>query len=153
MNLQSMLRRAGLSASMLPPALAVGTVLAVGAAALTWVNMQQSVRLFPTEIYVIAVALFFTVLGAWAGRALTTRPTTAAAFARNDAALRSLGITGREYEVLEKIAAGHTNKEIARALGVSPNTIKTQAASLFAKLDATRRTDAVGKARALSLIP
>ena len=137
---------------MLRPALVGGTVLAAGAAVLGWVNMQHSVRLVPTELYVIVIALFFTVLGIWAGQALTARRATAA-FARNDAALRSLGITAREYEVLERIAAGRTNKEIARALGVSPNTVKTQAASLFGKLDAARRTDAVGKARALSLIP
>jgi DNA-binding CsgD family transcriptional regulator len=153
MNLRAALRRTGLSASMLRPALAGGAVLAVGAAALGWVNMQHSVRLVPTELYVIVIAVFFTVLGIWAGQALTARRVPPAAFARNDAALRSLGITAREYEVLERIAAGRTNKEIARALGVSPNTVKTQAASLFGKLDAARRIDAVGKARALSLIP
>ncbi len=129
-----------------------GLVLALGAAALSWVNLQHSVRLLPTELYVIVIAIFFTVLGAWVGRSLTARAPKAA-FTRNDAALASLGITAREYEVLTHIAGGRTNKEIAREMGVSPNTIKTQAASLFAKLDAARRTDAVGKARALSLIP
>lgn len=153
MTLRSMLRRTGLAAPMLRPALAVGAVLAVGAGALTWFNTQHSVRLVPTEIYVIVIAVFFAVLGAWAGHALTTRRAATAGFARNDAALASLGITAREYEVLTHIAGGRTNKEIARELGVSPNTIKTQAASLFAKLDAARRTDAIGKARALSLIP
>lgn len=130
-----------------------GTVLAMGAVALSWVNLQHSVRLIPTETYVILIAVAFTGLGGWVGHSLTTRQRPSQTFLRNDAAMASLGITAREYEVLTHIAGGRTNKEIARQLGVSPNTIKTQAASLFAKLSAARRTDAIRQARGLSLIP
>ncbi|MEQ1900927.1 MAG: LuxR C-terminal-related transcriptional regulator [Devosia sp.] len=130
-----------------------GLVLALGAAALSWVSLQHSVRLIPTELYAIAIAIFFAVLGGWAGHSLTARRPETRVFSRNDAAMASLGVTVREYEVLTHIAGGRTNKEIARKLGVSPNTIKSQAASLFGKLGAARRIDAIRKARALSLIP
>ena len=65
----------------------------------------------------------------------------------------SLGLTGQEMKVLEKLAEGQSNKEIARILGLSPNTVKTHIANLFAKLEVARRTEAVAKARDLHLIP
>lgn len=74
-------------------------------------------------------------------------------FQRNDAALASLSLTGQEIKVLERLAAGRSNKEIARDLGLSPNTVKTHVGNLYAKLEVSRRTQAVGKARELSLIP
>ena len=61
-------------------------------------------------------------------------------------------LTPREGDVLPLLAQGYSNKEIARSLGVSPDTIKDHLARLYAKLDARDRTDAVGRARALGLI-
>ncbi len=55
--------------------------------------------------------------------------------------------------VLDQIAAGLSNKEIARALGLSPNTVKTHVSNIFAKLGVRRRTEAIGKAHDLLLIP
>jgi DNA-binding CsgD family transcriptional regulator len=141
-----------ISGPILRTALIVGGSLALAAVAVSWVSLQHSVRLIPTELYIVVIAIVFTLAGIWAGRALTSRPRPAA-FARNEEALRSLGITSHEYEVLTHLAGGRSNKEIARELGVSPNTVKTQVSSLFSKLDAARRTDAIGKARELSLIP
>ncbi len=62
-------------------------------------------------------------------------------------------LTPREFEVLAHLAAGKSNKEIAEKLGISPNTVKTQVASLYQKLEVQRRTQAVQKARELALIP
>uniref|UniRef100_UPI0025F72B84 response regulator transcription factor n=1 Tax=Brevundimonas sp. TaxID=1871086 RepID=UPI0025F72B84 len=59
----------------------------------------------------------------------------------------------QEMRVLSELASGRANKEIARAMGLSPNTIKTHLANLFAKLGAATRTEAVTRARELSLIP
>ncbi|TSA80319.1 response regulator transcription factor [Deinococcus detaillensis] len=61
-------------------------------------------------------------------------------------------LTPREGDVLPLLAKGYSNKEIARALGVSPDTIKDHLARLFVKLAARDRTDCVGKARALGLV-
>ena len=52
-------------------------------------------------------------------------------------------LTAREREILELVAAGTSNKQIARALRVSPNTVKFHLASLFDKLGATTRAEAV----------
>lgn len=72
---------------------------------------------------------------------------------RNPAARQALGISERELAVLAEIAAGHSNKEIAARLHVSPNTVKTHVARLLAKLGARRRTDALRRARELGLVP
>jgi ATP/maltotriose-dependent transcriptional regulator MalT len=56
-------------------------------------------------------------------------------------------------KVLVLLAAGQSNKEIAQTLGLSPNTVKTHIANLFAKLEVARRSQAVNKARELALIP
>jgi DNA-binding CsgD family transcriptional regulator len=55
--------------------------------------------------------------------------------------------------VLALLAKGSSNKLIARALGISPNTVKTHVARLFEKLEAQSRTEAIHKARALDLLP
>lgn len=129
-----------------------GLALAAGAFALQWLQYNYLVRAFSTEIYIALIAVAFAALGVWAGMRLARRP-AAATFEKNAAALAALGITLREEEVLGLLAAGKSNKEIAHKLGVSPNTVKTQVASLYQKLDVQRRTQAVQKARELGLIP
>jgi NarL family two-component system response regulator LiaR len=126
--------------------------LAAGAFALQWLQYNYLVRAFTTEIYIGLIALGFAGLGVWAGMRLARRPASAT-FEKNTAALAALGITLREQDVLALLAAGKSNKEIAQKLGVSPNTVKTQIASLYQKLEVQRRTQAVQKARELALIP
>jgi DNA-binding CsgD family transcriptional regulator len=106
----------------------------------------------PTELYILLVALAFVGLGIWAGVRLTPR-SPAAAFVRNDAAIRSLGLSPRECEILELLASGQSNKELARTLGISPNTVKTHIARVFEKLDVQKRVSAIEKARWLAIIP
>ena len=66
--------------------------------------------------------------------------------------IQQLKISDREYEVLQHIATGSSNKEIADSLFVSESTIKTHVSNLLIKLDAKRRTQAVKKAKDLRLI-
>src|ERR1700679_13474 len=108
--------------------------------------------MFSPQIYIAIIGTAFAAGGVWVGWRLSARP-AAAAFVRNDAALTTLGLTGQEMKVLERLAAGQSNKEIAAGMGLSPNTVKTHAANLFAKLEAGRRSQAVAKARLLRLIP
>ena len=129
-----------------------GLALAIAAFALEWLQYKYLARAYATEIYIFLIAVAFTVLGVWAGRRLTER-TAPGPFEKNSAALAALGVTGREYEVLTLLAAGCANKEIARRLEVSPNTVKTHLARLYEKLEVRRRTEAVRKARDLALIP
>jgi DNA-binding CsgD family transcriptional regulator len=125
--------------------------LALAATALEWVQYSYAVKLFSTDIYIALLAVGFISLGLWAGTKLTPRP-AGAAFQRNEAAIRSLGLTARECEILELLASGQSNKEMARLLGISPNTIKTHVARVYEKLEVQRRIQAIEKARWLALI-
>jgi DNA-binding NarL/FixJ family response regulator len=55
-------------------------------------------------------------------------------------------LTSREFEVLKLLVNGLTNREIARVLGNSENTVRNHTISIFAKLDVTDRAEAVGAA-------
>ena len=126
--------------------------VAGGAFLLRWLEYQYAVRVFSTEIYVVLVALLFAALGLWAGRRLTAT-TNRGPFEQNVQAIEYLGISKREYEVLELLAEGHSNQEIAEKLFVSPNTVKSHLTRLYQKLEVTRRTQAIQKARTLRMIP
>ena len=133
-------------------AIAYGLCLAAGAFALRWLEYQYTVRLFSTEIYIALMAVAFTALGLWLGRRLAAG-NAPAPFEKNEQALEYLRISEREQEVLVLLAAGLTKREIAARLFVSPNTVKTHLAHLYEKLSVTRRTQAIGKAKSLRLIP
>ena len=115
------------------------------------------------EIYGGLVALIFAGLGIWLGLKLTREkiivrevpvPVPApATFVLNAQRQEQLGITPRELEILTQIAAGLSNKEIAERLYVSENTVKTHTASVFEKLNARRRTQAVQLAKQAGLLP
>jgi DNA-binding CsgD family transcriptional regulator len=128
-----------------------GVAIAVGASLLTWIRYRHVVRLIPTELYIGAIAVAFTGLGAWVGYRVT-RPRVAPDGARNDKAIAALRISPRELDVLALLAEGLSNKEMAARLFVSPNTIKTHLKHLYEKLEVSRRTQAIAKARELRLI-
>jgi DNA-binding CsgD family transcriptional regulator len=129
-----------------------GLALAIGAVALQWVEYQTLARTHPIQIYMALVGAAFLALGVWVG-AKAFRGPQVGPFEPNLKAQESLGITAREFEVLGLLAAGCSNKEIARKLTLSPNTVKTHVARLYEKLEAQRRTEAVLRARELHLIP
>jgi len=58
------------------------------------------------------------------------------------------GLTPRQAMILERIAAGHTNKLIARELGVTERTVKYHLGEIFARVSATSRAEAVARASA-----
>jgi ATP/maltotriose-dependent transcriptional regulator MalT len=64
-----------------------------------------------------------------------------------------LRITPRELEILNLIAEGMSNREIAERLFVSENTVKTHSSRVFEKLGAKRRTQAVQLGKELGLLP
>ncbi len=114
------------------------------------------------EIYGGLVAAVFAAVGIWLGLKLTKKketvvirevPVAAQPFSVNETRLRELGITRREHEILELIAAGLSNREIAEKIFVSENTVKTHSSRLFDKLSAKRRTQAVQIGKELGLIP
>ena len=132
-----------------------GTALAALTALLKFIEYRYLVRDLALEFYLGLVAVLFTGLGVWAGLKLTRKQTVVIApnFMRNDAEIERLGISKREFEVLELIAEGLSNQEIAEKLFVSLNTVKTHSSNLFMKLDARRRTEALRRAKELRLLP
>jgi DNA-binding CsgD family transcriptional regulator len=123
-----------------------------------WLVVEHSI-----EIYGGLVAAVFAGVGIWLGLKLTRPVETVvvrevevpapAAFVRDDARLASLGITPRELEILERIAEGLSNREIAERLFVSENTVKTHSSRVLDKLGARRRTQAVQRGKEWRLIP
>lgn len=115
------------------------------------------------EIYVAVIAIFFTIIGVWVGTKVIQRKQTtivkevvvpnAGTFTINEVELEQLNISPREYEVLEHMAKGLSNQEIADELYISLSTVKTHAANVYAKLDVKRRTQAIQRAKELQLIP
>lgn len=150
-----------------------GVAVAAGVFALEWLQYRYAVHAFTSEIYIGLIAAAFLVLGVFVGARLfgrgrqSTGPAVEAAriqlavsesdraaqAAVSQAAVKDLGISERELEVLTLIAEGLTNNEIGDRLCVSPNTVKTHAANLFRKLEVARRTQAVQRARVLGVIP
>lgn len=127
------------------------------------------------EVYGALVAALFAAVGIWAGRKLTRARMEvverhvetvvvrevvvevpvepAGQFVRDERQVATLGLTPRELEILEAIAAGLSNREIGERLYVSENTVKTHLSRVFDKLGVQRRVQAVQRGRELRLIP
>jgi two-component system, NarL family, response regulator LiaR len=135
-----------------------GLALAVLLAVLKWVEYRYWIHDFSLETYLGLIAVFFSILGVWAGLRLTKSPSISIEkLAREkpdnlEQLLQKHNISRREYEVLCLIAEGLSNQEIAERLFLSLNTIKTHSSNLFLKLDVKRRTQAVQKAQEMGLI-
>lgn len=134
-----------------------------------WLELRFIIFSHAFEMYIGGIALIFTALGIWLALKLTKPKVEIQVveqivervyqvdnndeFKLNEATLTELGLSRRELEVLELMATGLSNQEIAAKLFVSLNTIKTHTSKVFEKLDVKRRTQAVEKAKRLSLIP
>ena len=129
-----------------------GALLAAGTFALQWLDYLHLARAHASDIYIFLIAAGFLSLGVYVG-ARVVAPSAPPTFDGNPKAQATLGISPRELTILQELAAGRSNKEIAKRLHVSPNTVKTHIANLFEKLHARRRTDAINKARELGIVP
>jgi ATP/maltotriose-dependent transcriptional regulator MalT len=114
-------------------------------------------------MYGAVIAAIFAALGVWLGLKITKKEQVVVVkevpvpapdtFILNETKVGDLGITPRELEILQLIATGLSNREIAARLFVSENTVKTHSSRLFEKLSAKRRTQAVQIGKELGLIP
>ncbi len=142
-----------------------GSGLALLLFALRWLELRFIILNHSLEIYVGAIALLFTGLGIWLTLKLREPKKETiiiekeiyihppAAFILNETNLEQLGISPRELEVLQLMAEGRSNAEIAARLFISLNTVKTHSSKLFEKLEVKRRTQAIESARKLNIIP
>ncbi|HRK52995.1 MAG TPA: LuxR C-terminal-related transcriptional regulator [Cyclobacteriaceae bacterium] len=132
-----------------------GLALAVLILIMRVIEYRFLVRDLTLEFYIGIVAVFFTALGIWVGLRFTRKKVVVIhpEFQFNEKEQSQRGISKRELEVLELMAQGLANQEIADKLFVSLNTVKTHSSNLFSKLGVSRRTQAIQKAKELNLIP
>jgi NarL family two-component system response regulator LiaR len=139
-----------------------GLIAGILIAVLRAIEYRWLVLDYSVEIYAALVAAIFAAVGIWLGQRLTRKrerivvrevvvpaPST---FVRDQSKVESLGITPRELEILELIAGGLSNREIAERVFVSENTVKTHSSRVFEKLGARRRTQAVQLGKDFGLI-
>jgi DNA-binding CsgD family transcriptional regulator len=140
-----------------------GVALALLLLLLKWLEWRFIIFDHAIEVYSGILALVFTGLGIWLALKLA-RPKVQTIVVEKEVAapvgthgpetavLARLGLSAREVEVLELMAEGLSNQEIADRLFVSLNTIKTHCSRIFEKLDVRRRTQAIEKAKRLNII-
>ena len=131
---------------------------------LKWLELRLIIFNHAFEIYVGVIAAIFTGLGIWLALKLSKPKVETivvekevfvpnGSFLLNEQALNDLNLSKRELEVLQLMADGLSNHEIAERLYVSLSTIKTHSRNLFDKLGVARRTQAIDKAKKLFIIP
>lgn len=142
-----------------------GALLGVLLFVLNWLQLRFIIFDHSFEIYVGPIAIIFTSLGIWLAMKLTKPKVQtvvvekflyadpAVPFVMDEKALADIGMSKRELEVLQLMAKGCSNQEIAKQLFVSLNTIKTHSSKIFEKMDVQRRTQAIEKGKRLRLIP
>jgi ATP/maltotriose-dependent transcriptional regulator MalT len=121
--------------------------------ALFQLSKYSLVSKYTSVEYIIAgIAIVFFFVGLYINKQRNTI-TTSPKIEIDTKKIEDLGLSKREYEVLCKLAKGHSNKEIASLLFVSESTIKTHVSNVYAKLDVKRRTQAIQKAKELHILP
>jgi two-component system, NarL family, response regulator LiaR len=131
---------------------------------LKWLQWKYMITDHSSDLYTGAIALLFTLLGIWVATQLTKPKVQTVIVEKevylvssqnseiNEAELKKLNLSNREYEVLQLLTQGHSNADIAEKLFLSLSTVKTHASSLFVKLDVKSRTQAIEKAKRLRII-
>lgn len=131
---------------------------------LKWLEYRFMIYDHAFEIYVGIIAFIFTALGIWLALKLSKPKVKtiivekeiivqkSSDFTINEWELKKLNLSNREYEILQLVAKGLSNEEIAKQLFLSLSTIKTHNQNLFAKLEVKSRTQAIDKAKRLQII-
>lgn len=117
-----------------------------------WLEFQFFLKRYSLEFSILVTGTLFTAVGIWIGYLVTHR-SEVTVIEHNQSALSYLGISQREQGVLQLLVGGHSNQEIAEALCISTNTVKTHLKNLYQKLEVSRRGQAVEKALQLQLVP
>ena len=139
---------------MRKPILIYSLIMAALVVMLKIMEYNFLVKSFSQEVYIGLTAAFFTALGIWSGikwMKQSQKPQIESGKV-DEKQIQLLGLSAREMEVLQGMSEGLSNREIGEKLFLSESTIKTHAANLYSKLNVKRRTQAIQKARDLTLI-
>lgn len=129
-----------------------GLLLFAALAAFKFLEYQFFSYKISLEIYLSIVATAFLTIGVFAARYLSNSNTSTDTNSFPIDEERLAQLSQREQEILLFLAQGYTNKEIAKSLEISPNTVKTHLSKLFEKLEVSNRTQAVAESKLLNLI-
>jgi DNA-binding NarL/FixJ family response regulator len=131
-------------------------VLVIGLLFLQWLFYKLLLIDTQTELYSGIIAILFLGLGYFIALQLKGNKSPQELLSESNTELSKFPITDvlsvREIEVLQLMAKGLSNQQIADRLFVSLSTVKTHCSSIYVKLDVKRRTGAVEKARTLGLL-
>ncbi len=129
-----------------------GALLAAVVVALKTLEYKWLVRDISQQVYILIIALGFMALGVWISYQLLTKKQTTQPNSQNMAAIKQLGLSPKELQVLEKVVAGLSNQAIADELFVSINTVKTHLKNGYAKLSVSSRVQAINKLKEYNII-
>lgn len=141
-----------------------GLALAAMLLLMKWMEYQFLILDHALDLYIGGIAILFTALGIWLAIKLSKPkketiiierevPAPKVPFAPTGEAVEQIGLSARELEVLQHMASGMSNAQIADKLFVSVSTVKTHSSRIFEKLEVSRRTEAVNVARKFGIIP
>jgi DNA-binding NarL/FixJ family response regulator len=105
-----------------------------------------------TEYVMAIIAIIFFGIGIFINKKAQNKQQTSVKKEIDYKKIEDLGLSKREYEVLQEVASGLSNQEIADKLFVSESTIKTHVSNVLVKLNAKRRTQAIQISKALNII-
>ncbi|ELR71959.1 regulatory protein, LuxR:Response regulator receiver [Fulvivirga imtechensis AK7] len=141
-----------------------GSVLAVLVFVLKWLQWKFLIVDNSLDIYIGLIAIFFTILGVWVATQLTKPKVEKVVvekevfipqpenFVINQIELEKLDLTNREHEVLQLVARGYSNADIAESLFLSISTVKTHVSNLYVKMNVKSRAQAIEKAKRLRIV-
>lgn len=137
-----------------------GLILAVLVFILKWLQWKFLIVDHALDIYIGLLALFFTILGVWVAtqlikpktRTIIIEKEVPSSFSIDQNELTKLNLSAREYEVLQTLAKGYSNADIAHHLFLSVSTVKTHVSNLYVKMGVKSRTQVLEKAKRLKII-
>jgi len=140
-----------------------GLILAGLVFMLKWLQWKFLIVDNSLDVYIGLIAVFFTILGVWVATQLTKPKIQTVIVEKeiyvplsdestlNEAELKKLDLSNREYEVLQLLAKGYSNAEIATSLYLALSTVKTHVSNIFVKMEVKSRAQAIEKSKRLKL--
>lgn len=141
-----------------------GLAMAILILGLKWLQWNFLIVENAIDTYIGMIAAVFTILGVWiAAQWIQPKTQTVVVekeiivhrpkkFVLNQAALETLQLTKREYQILKLIVQGYNNADIARDLFLSLSTIKTHVSNLYSKMNVTNRYKAITLAKTMGIV-